>query len=65
MGLFKGLKGLFSGTQYRINKTVLIQYANEVITFSKQENLSFCDEFFLSPDGTDEKRVLKFWFVIY
>ena len=55
MGLFKGLKGLFSGTQYRINKTVLVQYANEVITFSKQENLSFCDEFFLSPNGTDEK----------
>ncbi|MDO5558322.1 MAG: hypothetical protein Q4F95_01855 [Oscillospiraceae bacterium] len=55
MGLFKGLKRFFSGTQYRINKTVLIQYANEVITFCKQENLSFCDEFLLSSDGTNDK----------
>ncbi len=55
MGLFKGLKRFFSGTQYRINKDVLIQYVNEEIALCKQDNLCFCDEFYLSSDGTDEK----------
>lgn len=55
MGLLKKIKELFSAAQYRINKTVLIQYANEEIEFCKQDNLCFCDEFFLSPNGTDEK----------
>lgn len=55
MGLLKSLKRFFSGTQYRINKTVLIQYVNEGIAFCKQQNLSFCDEFTLSSDGKKEK----------
>ncbi|SDX28810.1 hypothetical protein SAMN04488579_10137 [Eubacterium barkeri] len=55
MNLFNGLKRLFSGTQYRINRDILLQYMNEDISFSKQENLCFCDEFFLSPNEADEK----------
>lgn len=48
MGFFKSIKNFFRGTRYRINREVLIQYVNETIQFSIENNLPFCDEFYLS-----------------
>lgn len=50
MGLLKLIKKFFSGTEYCIDRDVLINYVNETIEFAVRENLPFCDEFFLMPD---------------
>lgn len=50
MGLLKLIKKFFRGTEYCIDRNILINYVNETINFAVEENLSFCDEFYLFPD---------------
>lgn len=50
MGLLKLIKKFFRGTEYCIDRDILIRYVNETIEFAVKENLSFCDELFLFPD---------------
>lgn len=50
MGLLKLIKKFFRGTEYYIDRDILINYVNETIDFAVEENLSFCDEFYLFPD---------------
>lgn len=47
MGLLKLIKKFFRGTEYCIDRDILIRYVNETIEFAVKENLSFCDELFL------------------
>lgn len=54
MGLFKLIKKFFRGTEYCIDRDVLVNYVDETINFAVQENLSFCDEFFLFPDKNSD-----------
>lgn len=55
MGIFKFISRIFSGTEYYIDRDILVKYVNEIITFSQREQLSFCDEFFLLPDKLSEE----------
>lgn len=50
MGLLKLIKKFFGDTKYCIDKYILINYVNETINFAIENNLSFCDEFYLFPD---------------
>lgn len=50
MGLLKLIKKFFRGTEYCIDRDILVNYVNETIDFSEREQLSFCDEFYLFPD---------------
>lgn len=54
MGLLKLIKNFFGGTEYCIDKDVLVNYVNEAIDFSEREQLSFCDEFYLFPDKNSD-----------
>lgn len=54
MGLLNLIKNFFRGTEYCIDRDILINYVNETISFSEREQLSFCDEFFLSPDRNSD-----------
>lgn len=54
MGLLKLIKKFFSGTEYCIDRDILINYINETINFAIEENLSFCDEFYLFPDKNSD-----------
>lgn len=55
MGIFRIIRKLFSGTEYYIDRDILVNYVNETIAFSQREELSFCDEFFLLPDKFSEE----------
>lgn len=55
MGFLKAMKSLFNGTKYRINREILIQYVNESIQISKENDLSFCDEFYLSKSEDESE----------
>ncbi len=55
MGFLKAMKSLFSGTKYRINRDILIQCVNESIQISKENDLSFCDEFYLSKSEDESE----------
>lgn len=54
MGLIEKFKKFFQRTKYRINRKILIDYVNETISFCKQENLIFVDEFDIKPDEDGE-----------
>lgn len=47
MGFLNKIRKLFAGTEYYIDRNILINYINETIGFAVNEKLSFCDEFFL------------------
>jgi len=55
MGFLKAMKSLFNGTKYWINRDILIQYVNESIQISKENDLSFCDEFYLSKSEDESE----------
>lgn len=57
MGFLKSLKSFFAGTRYRINRGILKDYIEEVITFAKNENISFCDEFYLMPSEQETEKL--------
>lgn len=57
MGLFKSLRNFFSGTKYRIDRDILKAYMEESIALAKENDLSFCDEFYLSENENDGKRL--------
>lgn len=57
MGLFKSLKTFFSGTKYRIDRDVLKSYIEDVISFAKEAELSFCDEFYLMTNEQDTEKL--------
>lgn len=58
MGLLKKLKKMRRGTEYRINREILIKYVNENIALSSDKNLSFVDEFYLrTDDGKEEIHI--------
>lgn len=57
MGLFSKLKSKFSVPNYKINKEILVNYINEQIDFSKNENLPFADEFFITKNVDDKDRI--------
>lgn len=54
MGLLNLIKKFFRGTEYCIDRDILINYVNETINFAIEENLSFCDEFYLFPDKNSD-----------
>lgn len=54
MGILKLIKKFFSGTEYYIDRDILINYVYETIEFAVNERLSFCDEFFLLPDKSSD-----------
>ena len=56
MGFLKAMKLFFSGTKYRINREILIQYVKESIQFSIENELTFCDEFYLNK-GEDTSEL--------
>lgn len=47
MGFLNLIKKIFRGTEYCIDRDILTNYVNETINFAIEENLSFCDEFYL------------------
>lgn len=55
MGIFKKIKSFFMGTQYRINREILIDYINSKIKFAQDEQLSFCDEFYIQKDAASDE----------
>lgn len=54
MGLLKLIKKFFRGAEYCIDRDILVNYINETINFAVEENLSFCDEFYLFPDKNSD-----------
>lgn len=59
MGIFSKLRNLFDGPKYRINRSILSELMKKDIKFSIEENLSFCSEFYLSPeDGVEEEHII-------
>ena len=56
MGFFSKLKSFMSGTKYRINREILIEYVKGSMKLSVECDLCSCDEFYLAPyeDGIEE-----------
>lgn len=59
MGLFSKLKSFMSGTKYRINREILIDYVHGAMKLSAECDLCACDEFYLAADeGSVEEHIL-------
>ncbi len=60
MGLLSRVKAFLRGPRYRINREILAEYVNESMQFSVENDLSLCDEFYLSPteDGIAEHIII-------